>query len=96
MSTALLRQPDVCALRGRKGSAHYSDTELKRRARHHFVELSRQQVAAAIRRMATEGFGDYEIAAACGLAVEQVRAILGERPEASTGASSRRGNRGRG
>jgi hypothetical protein len=46
--------------------------------------------------MATEGFGDYEIAAACGLAVEQVRAILGERPEASTGASSRRGNRGRG
>ncbi len=47
--------------------------------RAHFHSLTRDEQAAAIRRLADEGLGEYTIAHACGLAVEQVRAILGER-----------------
>jgi hypothetical protein len=44
-----------------------------------FVALSREQQAAAIRRMATTGWSEYSIAQATRLSVEQVRRILGPR-----------------
>jgi hypothetical protein len=44
----------------------------------HFDTLTRDEQAEAIRQLARDGFGDYEIAAACKLAVEVVRQILGE------------------
>ena len=49
------------------------------RARYYFETLTAEEKAAAIRRMADEGHGDYEISAACGLAVEQVRQLLAVR-----------------
>ena len=49
-------------------------------ARQGFDDLSRDQVEAAIRRMASEGFGDYTIAAATRQSVETVRQILAAGP----------------
>lgn len=46
--------------------------------RRHFRELDRQQQADAIRDLAADGVGDYDIAAATGLAVEQVRRVIGQ------------------
>ena len=45
----------------------------------YFVLLDREQQEIAIRRLAASGYSDHGIAAACGLAVEQIRAILGPR-----------------
>lgn len=44
----------------------------------HFEGLSWAERTAVIQRMATEGFGDYGIAQATALSVEQVRAALAE------------------
>jgi hypothetical protein len=52
--------------------------ELDHRARQHFKALRREEVAAAIRRMAREGFSDYCIVSATQLSVEAVRQILAE------------------
>lgn len=54
--------------------------ELHRRERElrHFLTLDHDQQRAAVQRMA-QSHGDYELAAATGLSVEQVRKILGER-----------------
>lgn len=49
-------------------------------ARQNFAALTRDEQAAAIRRLAREGMSDYGLAHATGLAVEQVRAVLAERP----------------
>lgn len=51
------------------------------RARAEFDRLTRAEVAEAVRNMKVLGFGDYEVAAACRLSVEMVRAILSERRE---------------
>jgi hypothetical protein len=40
---------------------------------------SREDIRAAVHELGGRGFGDYEIARACELHVEQVRRILGER-----------------
>jgi hypothetical protein len=45
----------------------------------YFVMLTREEQAAAIRRMALAGMSDYTIAAATMLSADQIRAILGER-----------------
>lgn len=44
----------------------------------HFHTLEPPEQAGAIRRMAASGFTEYAIAAATGLAVEQVRRTLAE------------------
>jgi hypothetical protein len=49
--------------------------------RRYFEMLDRQEQAAAIRRLAASRMSDYGIAAATGLAVEQVRRVLAERVE---------------
>jgi len=46
-------------------------------ARLHFHALSREEQAEAIRGMAASGQGEYTIARATGLAVEQIRNMLG-------------------
>ena len=49
-----------------------------------FVTMNREQQAAAIRRMASEGRSDHTIATATRLSVEQIRRILAEpRPATS-------------
>jgi hypothetical protein len=45
----------------------------------YFLMLTRDEQAAAIRRLSSSGMSDYGIASATGLAVEHVRAILGDR-----------------
>jgi hypothetical protein len=47
-------------------------------ARLHFATLSREEQAAAVRRLAASGMSDHGITRASGLAVEQVRRILAE------------------
>jgi hypothetical protein len=51
--------------------------------RFHFDALTREQQVEAICKLADDGFGDYDIGAATGLSVEQIRAILGERRSTS-------------
>lgn len=46
----------------------------------YFLLLSRDEQAAAIRRLAATGMSDYSIAAATKLAVEQIRRVLAEAP----------------
>jgi hypothetical protein len=48
----------------------------------YFLLLTPDEQAAAIRRLSSAGMSDYGIASATGLAVEQVRAIIGERAKA--------------
>ena len=43
----------------------------------HFVLLSHEEQAEALRRLARSGMSPHGIAAAAGIAVEQVRAIIG-------------------
>jgi hypothetical protein len=45
----------------------------------YFAMLDQDEQRAAIRRLAASGFSDYGVSAATGLAVEQVRAIIGEK-----------------
>ena len=45
-------------------------------ARQHFDALTQEEIAAAVRQMASGGYTDYTIASATGFAVEQVRLIL--------------------
>jgi len=45
----------------------------------HWHRLTQAEQAECIRRMAAEGWSDYGIAHATGLAVEQIRRVLGER-----------------
>jgi hypothetical protein len=62
---------------------------------HNFAALTRDEQADAIRQLAASGLGDYALAHATGLAVEQVRVILGDRPTtAATTAADRGGPRG--
>jgi hypothetical protein len=52
----------------------------------HFLLLERREQEAAVRRMAAAGMGDYGVAAATGLSVEQVRRVLAQRgAETSSG-----------
>lgn len=44
----------------------------------HFDRLTRAEQAQAIRRMASEGWSEYGLAAATRLSVEQIRRILAE------------------
>lgn len=44
----------------------------------YFELLSPEEKAKAIQRMAASGMSDHGIASACGLAVEQIRRLLGE------------------
>jgi hypothetical protein len=55
-------------------SAQHRERELR-----HFLLLDPDEQRAAILRMASSGVAHSTIAAAAGIAVEQVRAILGER-----------------
>jgi hypothetical protein len=48
----------------------------------HWFTLTPSEQAAAIRRLAAQGASDHGIAHATGLAVEQVRRILGGQTEA--------------
>jgi hypothetical protein len=52
--------------------------DLAAMGRLHFRILSRDQQAAAIRRLAASGMSDYGISHATGLAVEQIRRVLSE------------------
>lgn len=45
-------------------------------ARRHFDRLTRDEVVDAVQRLASEGHSDYGIAAATGIAVEQIRNII--------------------
>jgi hypothetical protein len=51
----------------------------EQRSREHFDRMTHAEKAEAIRRLAADRFGDYEIAAATKLSVEMIRAILGQR-----------------
>jgi hypothetical protein len=51
-------------------------------SRLHFHVLTRAEQEAAIRKMAGVGMSDYGISHATGLAVEQVRRVIGERDAA--------------
>jgi hypothetical protein len=53
-------------------------------ARQHFDSLTVEEKRAAVRRLARQGFGDYAIAAAAHLAVEQVRLVLAEHSRSTT------------
>ena len=44
----------------------------------HFALLDREQQAALIRRLATQGWQDHAIASFTGRAVEDIRRLLGE------------------
>ena len=46
---------------------------------HFFTILTAEEKAAAVRRMASQGWSDHGIAAATRLSVEQVRRIVAER-----------------
>ena len=50
-------------------------------ARQHFNVLTQAEISEAIAHMAREGLSDHTIAAACRLAVEEVRRVLAERRE---------------
>jgi hypothetical protein len=76
---ALYRQ-----LYGGRAGATMTAPNLDRRARAHFDRLSRDEQVEAIRRLAHEGLGDYEIAHATKLSVEMIRRVLGARAEART------------
>jgi hypothetical protein len=45
----------------------------------YFLLLDADEQAEAINKLARSGMGDYSIASATGLAVEQIRAIIGTR-----------------
>ena len=47
----------------------------------HFHALDHEQQAEAVRRLAVLGYSDHDIGHATGLAVEQVRQIIGRRQE---------------
>lgn len=71
MSRSLIGGPlNVDALTALAGTGAEAD-----RMRH-FRTLDRAQQAAAIRRLATAGQSEHTIAAATGLAVEQIRRLL--------------------
>jgi hypothetical protein len=55
----------------------------EQRARQHYDDLTADEKIEAVCRMADSGYGDYSIASATGLAVEQIRRILGERASTS-------------
>lgn len=55
-------------------SAGHREREMR-----HFLLLDHAEQVAAIQRLSSAGMTDYGIAAATGLAVEQIRTILGER-----------------
>lgn len=46
---------------------------------HYFHQLTRDQQAASIRRLAAEGYADSTISQATGLSVEMVRQVIGPR-----------------
>jgi DNA-directed RNA polymerase specialized sigma24 family protein len=50
----------------------------RERELHHFLLLDPQAQREAIMRLAASGMSDSTIAAACGLAVEQIRRVIGE------------------
>lgn len=52
----------------------------RERELHHFMKLAVDEQKAAIHRLADQRMGEYAIAAATMLSVEQVRQILGDRP----------------
>jgi DNA invertase Pin-like site-specific DNA recombinase len=47
----------------------------------HFANLTRDQQADVIRRMANEGHSETTIATATGLSVELIRRVIGEREQ---------------
>jgi len=47
----------------------------------HFEALDREAQEAAIRRLAADGLSEHSIAAACRLAIEQVRRVLAREPQ---------------
>lgn len=47
------------------------------RSREYFDSLTRDEKVAAIRQLASQGFGDYDIAAATRLSVDAIRQSLG-------------------
>jgi hypothetical protein len=51
---------------------------------HYFTLLPHSEQVAAIRRLSSAGMSDHGIAAAAGLAVEQIRRILAEAGEVRT------------
>lgn len=51
-------------------------------ARHDFAQLPHDEQASAVRNLAADGFGDYEIATRTGLHVELVRRLLAVEHEA--------------
>jgi hypothetical protein len=46
----------------------------------HFLRLTQAEQAAAIRRLAAEGWSELSIAAATKLSVEMIRRVLAEKP----------------
>jgi hypothetical protein len=53
------------------------------RRMNYFLMLDQEEQRAAIHRLADSGVSDYGCAAATGLSVEMIRAILGEKKAAS-------------
>jgi hypothetical protein len=53
------------------------DADDRQSRMNHFVMLSHEDQVEAIKRLARSGMSDHGIAAAAGLAVEQVRSIIG-------------------
>jgi hypothetical protein len=45
----------------------------------YFAMLTREEQVAAIKRLVSSGMSDYGVAAACGLSVEMIRSIIGQR-----------------
>jgi hypothetical protein len=54
-------------------TAHRRDREM-----HYWLLLTPEEQRAAIQRLANSGVSDYGISAATGIAVEQIRTIIGQ------------------
>lgn len=56
----------------------------EQRRMYHFLLLSHDDQLSAVRRLHKAGMGDYVIASAAGISVEQVRRLLAEDREAQS------------
>lgn len=65
--------------REEQGTSQSSDAARIADPRQHYHALSREQRELAIRGMRADGHSDHTIAHATGLAVEQIRQLIGER-----------------
>lgn len=67
------------------GGSAEAERVMTSRRMNYFLLLTPEQQLESVRRLSRSGLGDYSIAAASGLSVEQVRRVLA-RPHAETQA----------